>query len=483
MISINKNFSEVSGVNSDNILVLDLVKGRKISQSFITFPKTMNKSEWLSTFYIKIYTARVVNNESIEQLLIDFEPYSLYYNIQDGVNLEGVLSYDFYTTLLGTSNFNGVNFTTGNDGNSVEFFPDKYYRIEIGCSDSSILNGFTLSSSQISISDNTLTAILSDYDSASLSSIDLLITSTDFHTVLSKTFYPGVDGSMKFNTYSLFSGLDNFAPLKVNIKVIEKTVVGSVTTEFKDLGEFVFLPDNPNNPDNTDYKDFYTFNNRKFLTYIPQITSTYGSVFATSILTYDLDDSSDLRLLVKMKDVNGNMVDSDNISVSSPTVLTWFENNNGRLDIYYTMPEDETIRTVEFELMNGSKSLSESLKVDLKVNCNNYANIFFINKIGGLDSFSQFASYNSTKALKSRKSYYGENKGDKKSALVLSESTTEYVTDLLGSVDRDRVFDMCQSYNTFKLNGKERHNVVISKFSSSLSTKEGLKQLKLTIDE
>lgn len=495
MIQINKSFSSISGINDDNILNLN-VKDQNLSRKIsIKFP-TIIKDDWFSSFGIIISEDRVVENAVTSDDIITYYPYTSFTNINNGVDIKKTVAYNFYTTLLSSNNI--LNVDINGDIDTVSFLVDRSMSIRIVCSDISLLQNIIVTGANLTLdtTDKKLYGSLGSFSSTNFRSIDLILSSSKFNTVLRKTYLQGKDEEVTFNTRNLLSNMNltkNLIskPIITSQLIVESNVGSEVILDTQELGSIIWLPNNPNELYNFDYSDYYVENGdreQKFLTLSPKTKYKKGGIFGFSFLTTTTNPSS-YKLKISKKNWNKNFLGSSVYTYSQLSLgidgVGFADFDSNRLDFYISLP-DSDVRFMDVEVYNGSKKVSETKTIELYNSCNNFDTIFFLNKIGGIDSFERFSGIERTKEISDNQTYYGNYKGVRNTAYKVSSYSTTYKTELMNNEECEWLFDLGQSYYTFFTNmtTKTFTPFIITKIQDfTYSTGDSGKIFKITIDE
>ena len=133
--------------------------------------------------------------------------------------------------------------------------------------------------------------------------------------------------------------------------------------------------------------DFFTYqpeNKADFLTNNMRRDYNYGEVVGLSVMT----SLPSLTLSKKYYTVSGRYLGED-------SNVLYTESYKYRLDFYFSLDlegvEASTNKQVGYvlvEAMNGSSSLTNAIRYDIVPKCNQNNEIFFVNEVGGIDSFN-----------------------------------------------------------------------------------------------
>lgn len=493
---IKKQFNELCGINDDNVLILDVSTAAQSRKFSITFPSII-KGDWFSGFNITLSEEVAVNlnTATTTQNILVYSPYTNFLNIGNGVDIKRAVAYNFYTALISSNNFLDVKLN--NEVDTVSFLVDRSMSISISCSDLGVLQGIiTNVPLDLDTTELTKKGKIGNFTSTNFHSIDLVISSDDFNTVLRKVYLEGSDEEVSFNTRTLLNNMNltNAIATKpvVSRQFVTEGVIGSeVVFDSQQVNDIIWLPNNPNEVYNFDYSPYYKSSGQelqKFLTLSPETKYKKGSVFAISYLTPSFSPNS-LNVEVVYKDWSGKKISSSTYSYGELAIglpgVGFVDYSNRRLDLYYTLPDGDAV-FVDFTIYDGSRIISETKEIELYSSCNNFEPIFFLNKIGGIDSFERFAKEDRGKSLDETKTYYSSQKGKRNTAYRLSKYSTTFETELLTNSECEWAFDLAQSYYTYRVSmfTKEFKPLIITEISDFSYTKgENGKSIKITIDE
>lgn len=493
---IKKQFNELCGINDDNILVLDVESQNQSRKFSITFPSII-KGDWFSGFMITLSEEVSINlnTATTTQDILVYSPYTNFLNIENGVDIKQAVVYNFYTALISSNNFLDVNINANID--TVSFLVDRSMSIKIVCPDINVLQNIITSTTLTTDAANfTMSGKIGTFSSSNFHSIDLVISSDNFNTVLRKTYLEGKDKEVKFNTRTLLNNMNltNAIATKPIISrqfVTEGVVGGTVVVDSQRVNDIIWLPNNPNEIYNFDYSPYYVKTGdrlQKFLTLSPQTKYKKGSLFAISYLTTTTIPTT-LNVNINYKNWAGGSIGNSTYSYSELAVgvpaVGFADYNNRRLDLYFQLPNNST-RFIEFTIYDGSRLVSETKMIELYDSCKPFSTMFFLNKIGGIDAFERFNKSSREKSLDENTVFYSSEKGKRNVAYRLSNYSTIFETELLNNEECEWAFDLGQSYYTYTVDmvTKEFKPFVITKLQDfSYNVGENGKSLKITIDE
>ena len=133
--------------------------------------------------------------------------------------------------------------------------------------------------------------------------------------------------------------------------------------------------------------DFFTYQastKTNFLTNNMRRDYNYGEVVGLSVMT----SKSNLTLAKRYYTISGQYLGQD-------FAVLYRENPKYRIDFYFTLDlegiEASTSKQVGYvlvEAIDGSSSLTNAIRFDIVPKCNQNNEIFFVNELGGIDSFN-----------------------------------------------------------------------------------------------
>lgn len=161
----------------------------------------------------------------------------------------------------------------------------------------------------------------------------------------------------------------------------------SAYTETINNHNITVFPTTLNKFSNVRLIDFFTYqpeNKADFLTNNMRRDYNYGEVVGLSVMT----SLPSLTLSKKYYTVSGRYLGED-------SNVLYTESYKYRLDFYFSLDlegvEASTNKQVGYvlvEAMNGSDSLTNAIRYDIVPKCNQNNEIFFVNEVGGIDSFN-----------------------------------------------------------------------------------------------
>lgn len=504
---LNKRFKQVSGINDDNILEIQ-TEGRTSDLLYkIKFPdielKKLQEGSigfWLPTFSITFYdnVSFGTTVDSIE--ILRFSPVSSVSNYGQNVDLRAPILLSLYSRLKTSVYFSDL--VLDLNDYSISFRHSNYLSVEIHCDDGritdltqdpptvSLIDMFKIYSGDTEMeskADNldryTYTYNLYDVNnSLNFIKTTLILTSTDFSTVLTKTIRLSDTDITSFNLRSFISNIESTYPTVFNYTIYQEDFSDRNLGYIDVQDNNILLPNNQNNTFNFDYSDYYTLDEGKFLTLQPNDNKyPYSSTATLSYLKPVNISEEDIKVVIVEKNWKKE--------INSTREITWeniesseylkAENNNSRLDFYINLTSSPTIRYVDFYLKLGDKIISETRTFELINDCLGYKPLFFLNKIGGIDTFNRFKNITTTTEIDNNQLYYGSSKNSKNTAYKSMKVGKEYESVILTPTELEWAKDLCSSSRVFDSQG---NNINISKFSLTSDSISNL-QLKFTVDE
>lgn len=160
-----------------------------------------------------------------------------------------------------------------------------------------------------------------------------------------------------------------------------------VYTEVINNHQLTVFPTTLSKFDETRLYDYFTYSpesKSNFLTNLTKRTYNYGEKVGLSVMT----SRNNLTLLKRYYTVSGKFLGQD-------SAVLYTENPKYRFDFYFTLDlegiETSTNKQVGYVLvsaMAGDDELTNPIRFDIVPKCNQNNEIFFVNEVGGIDSFN-----------------------------------------------------------------------------------------------
>ena len=193
------------------------------------------------------------------------------------------------------------------------------------------------------------------------------------------------DELVKFDLTAPFKHMNFTKPISVNVAAysVANSVANVIAVPYS---SFVVLPTTLKRFDNVNYNDYQNTSAEKkyFLTNLMERPYNYGEHYAVSFLsTYNN---------VGLKK---NFYTNGGVFMESNTTYMFREKNGIRYDFYDVIDIDSVegrhgkqVGYIEVIAMNGSTEISYPLKLVVMPKCSGNHEVFFLNELGGIDSFS-----------------------------------------------------------------------------------------------
>ena len=192
--------------------------------------------------------------------------------------------------------------------------------------------------------------------------------------------------TVSFNVTAPFEHLSFKDPFEMKLlgyRVENNTTYGEVINNHI----VTVFPTTLNKFSDTKLQDFFTYTattKADFLTNNMRRDYNYGEVVGLSVMT----SLPSLTLSKKYYTMSGVYLGED-------STVIYAESYKYRLDFYFSLDlegiEASTNKQVGYvlvEAMNGSSSLTNAIRYDIVPKCNQNNEIFFVNEVGGIDSFN-----------------------------------------------------------------------------------------------
>lgn len=213
-----------------------------------------------------------------------------------------------------------------------------------------------------------------------------------------------------FKVSSIFDSLNLFSPTTMNM-----LCYSVYNNEVEAIGinnaQITSMPTTLTKFETIDYDLYYIDSAvagvKKFLTNRSEIPYNYDEYFTLSLITnYALGD---INLLKKYYTNSG-------VFLTSETGQHYKEKNNIRLDFYdyLNLLEVENaygkqVGYVDIVATNGTTELTEGIRFIIKPRCTDNKVLWFVNKIGGVDSFNFTSSHSMETKIKENEVFYRNN--------------------------------------------------------------------------
>jgi hypothetical protein len=224
----------------------------------------------------------------------------------------------------------------------------------------------------------------------------------------------------------------------------------------------------------------------KFLTNNYNRYYNYGEVVGLSLLT----DKSGIGIVKQYYTVSGKYLYTD-------TNTLYTEDNVIRKDFYFTLDIDgveagtnKQVGYVEVFANRGGEQVTKKLRFNITPKCNENHEIFFVNELGGIDSFNFLGESKYKSKIKSQKTYmknptraYGMTKELEIVSQKVNDVDHVLNTTIIDSATAKWLNEMSKSKYPFLYlgeNGSRFERIIITDLDISLSDRENVFEVELT---
>lgn len=199
-------------------------------------------------------------------------------------------------------------------------------------------------------------------------------------------------GDVSFNVTSPFTHMARKTPIRVNLMAYK--VANNVSSLEPITNNTIYvLPTTLSKFQSVNYADYMMYNSLnnkvKFLTNLNNRHYNYGEKVGLSLLT----DSNNASVIKKYYTNSGQFLESD-------TDIEYVERNEMRTDFYLSFDLDGVEKRNSIQVgfvdvigMNGGVEVTEPVRYNVIPKCNENHEVFFVNEIGGIDSFNFLGEY------------------------------------------------------------------------------------------
>ena len=212
--------------------------------------------------------------------------------------------------------------------------------------------------------------------------------------------------TVSFNITAPFQYITTKFPFNVNLSAYALT--GNVVrVETINNPQILVLPTTLDKFDEVDYEEYYSDSSdnekKKFLTRSPYKKYNYGEYVGLSLLTNRTLSSVSL---IKKYYTNSGMF------LTSKTGAVYKELNNSRLDFYDTFDilsvenaYNHQVGYIDVVAVNGTTEITEPMRFYVEPKCDDNDTLFFVNSIGGIDSFTFLGEHKFTAEIDENTTY------------------------------------------------------------------------------
>lgn len=296
--------------------------------------------------------------------------------------------------------------------------------------------------------------------------------------------------TVTFNVSAPFNYTTTKYPYTLELNAYK--VLGNTTEQLTiNNQKITILPTTLTKFETVDYNDYYIRteegDRKKFLTTQNNRYYNYGEVIGLSILTDHVAEGVELR---KRYYTNGG----EFLMVQDGTMMK--EGHYGRIDFYDTLDISNVeaqrgamVGYVDVTAVSAGKELTEPVTYRVMPKCNDNQTLFFLNKLGGLDSFTFLAGKEDAYDLTGDVNYFSNPLGVEVAQFELEfikqRQQTLKRTLVSQQVDRDMarwLSEMAKSHYVFKFlstEGKKFMMVVIDDMPITINSDDTHYQVKV----
>ena len=266
-------------------------------------------------------------------------------------------------------------------------------------------------------------------------------------------------GDVSFNVTSPFTHMARKTPIRVNLMAYK--VANNVSSLEPITNSTIYvLPSTLSKFQQVNYADYMMYNSLnnkvKFLTNLNNRHYNYGEKVGLSLLT----DSNNAGVIKKYYSNSGQFLESD-------TDIEYVERNEMRTDFYLSFDLDgvekrnsKQVGFVDVIGMNGGVEVTESVRYTVIPKCDENHEVFFVNEIGGIDSFNFSGEYIYDSKINSLTTYMINPTRPFEDTLELeynqhkrNEVTKTLTTTIINGDTAKWLNELSKSKYTFKYNG------------------------------
>ena len=440
----------------------------------------------------------VANNHYIKRPFVDFKFHSS--GFETDIVFSDATDADNYSLTINGKSGNPISYQTFNTNGSVyqcvlNFIEclklnNIVYNVSLMSMDTVRAYLDTSINYSITSSNNAVTIIdaFSTYKVGSFNKIVLNL-STDIGEFNLEKYV--ADTQIPFKITSIFDSLNIFSPCKVNM-MCYSVYENNVELITLNNSQITVMPTTLTKFEEVNYDDYYIEQSisevKKFLTDRKNPKYNYGEVYAISVLTDYPVESIDL---VKKYYTNSGMF------LTQEKGELYKEANGRRIDLYDRFDLDNVEKTynhqvgyVEIVAVNASGTeLTESLRFDINPKCNDNYTIYFLNKIGGVDSYNFTSTYSKDMSVKGNNTYYRNNlrSWDREYAIEnvkkkQIKTTHTYTTSHINNEECEYLNELQRSKYCYVINEETfvKYIIIVDKFDIEYTSDD--KQNELTVE-
>lgn len=266
-------------------------------------------------------------------------------------------------------------------------------------------------------------------------------------------------GDVSFNVTSPFTHMARKTPIRVNLMAYK--VANNVSSLEPITNNTIYvLPTTLSKFQSVNYADYMMYNSLnnkvKFLTNLNNRHYNYGEKVGLSLLT----DSNNAGVIKKYYTNSGQFLESD-------TNIELVERNEMRTDFYLSFDLDGVEKRNSIQVgfvdvigMNGGVEVTEPVRYNVIPKCNENHEVFFVNEIGGIDSFNFLGEYIYDSKINSLTTYMINPTRPFEDTLELehnqhkrNEVTKTLTTTIINGDTAKWLNELSKSKYTFKYNG------------------------------
>lgn len=465
-MEIIKNFDLLSGISDDNILEFrNNTTSLGESTKTITFAEDIDRNDLEGTFIR--FSISGQSGAQVEYLRVSLSDMDRYSSLP-------IASATFVASTLVQSQYF---YDTQVTGNQVNFKCRENYSVEVISSSLSVLDKISLDSryttGTITIDDITynrrLYSITTNADTYVTN--ELIISSDSLKTpVVLRKINVNDDSVVTFNLRDVLSKLDNMESMTLYMTL---TMKSSAATAAIALDPVYALP-SYDSMYNTDFSDYYF--NEKSGGVIRLLTESSNGRRVVSGRKYTFSYISFIGFLtpkIEVYDYSGSKTGEVMVEGQSERGIikdfTFLVPESGVLKVYLTDEKGEVV--------------SHELSLEVFQSCNQFNEINFKNKLGGVDTVCMFSSYTINENISSQNTYSGSLKGQRHVIDKKVSSTLTMRTELLTPEEYEVYTSMCSSNNVWYDKYGERKDLIVTKYDASKVFKQTGYRLEFTLDD
>lgn len=432
----------------------------------------------------------IANSHAVVKPYVTFSvgsPTTVYITVKDAINSDG---YNRVLTGSTSSTISSFSFNTGGNA-AIGLFEclklnDIFYDLTLVSANT--IKAFIDSSHQYSITVSgggiTVGGTYSTYNYASINKTVLMLQGSvnGLQKTISMEKYSNGD-SVSFNITSPFEHYPNFVPISMNVTAYQvyNDIASLVTVPYDSI---TVLPTSLSKFESVDYSKYYGVGKRYWLTNMFERPYNYGEHYALSVL-------SDSPVTIKK-----NYYTNSGMFLESSATAEYIEHNGIRYDIYDSFDlsnvearYNHQVGYVDVYAMTGSTEITYPVRFNVVPTCKENNEIFFVNAIGGIDSFNFNGESRVDRKIKDSTTFFVNNVKDWSQRLELeyvsskrNEITHTVTTHQIDKTTAEWLNELARSRYTYKFLGvvnPKYKMLVIDKFDVDTNSEDDMFILSL----